>query len=107
MSAVDAFDGELELRDDRLPGQFNGKDAIERSWKAHQKDPSVSAGVMIHEVIREVDEGRVVVSEAVGIREGESLEALTERIHEVSDWTCRAQFLRRADRGVVCRLSID
>ncbi|KAI0582133.1 Formyl-trans-N multi-domain protein [Pyrenophora tritici-repentis] len=66
-----------------LPGEFAGAGAIERAWKAGQEDGLKRTGVMIHEVIAEVDAGDAVVTQEVELREGEALEALEERIHEV------------------------
>jgi len=66
-----------------LPGQFDGKDAIERAWKAFQADEVKETGVMIHHVIHAVDRGKPIVVRRVGLREGESLEELEARIHKV------------------------
>ncbi len=40
-------------------------------------------GVMVHYVIHEVDRGEAILVEYVEFKSGESLEELTERIHEV------------------------
>ena len=40
-------------------------------------------GVMIHYVISEVDRGEPIVVEYVDLKPGESLDDLTERIHQV------------------------
>lgn len=66
-----------------LPGEFAGAGAIERAWEAGKKGEIERTGVMIHEVIAEVDAGRCIVSREVEIREGEILEELEGRIHEV------------------------
>jgi phosphoribosylglycinamide formyltransferase len=66
-----------------LPGQFDGKDAIERAWKAFQADEVKETGVMIHHVIHAVDRGEPIVVRRVELREGESLEELEARIHKV------------------------
>ncbi|KAF1831470.1 phosphoribosylglycinamide formyltransferase [Decorospora gaudefroyi] len=66
-----------------LPGEFAGAGAIERAWKAGHEQGLKRTGVMIHEVIAEVDAGEAVVTQEVELREGESLEALEERMHGV------------------------
>ena len=81
-----------------LPGEFAGIHAIQRAWAAGQGNASPEdaatlglkpgeklkrTGVMIHEVIAEVDAGEVVVTREVEIREGEGVEGLEERIHGV------------------------
>ncbi|PVI06429.1 phosphoribosylglycinamide formyltransferase [Periconia macrospinosa] len=66
-----------------LPGEFAGAGAIERAWKAGKKGEIQRTGVMIHEVIAEVDAGDAIVTQEVPLREGESLDDLEERIHQV------------------------
>jgi phosphoribosylglycinamide formyltransferase len=66
-----------------LPGEFSGAGAIERAWKAGREEGLKKTGVMIHEVIAEVDAGEPIVTAEVELRERESLEGLEERIHEV------------------------
>ncbi|KAK0559802.1 Bifunctional purine biosynthetic protein ADE5,7 [Tilletia horrida] len=68
-----------------LPGQFDGAGAIERAFEAFQAGTISHTGVMVHEVIAEVDRGAPVLVEsidmkALGIR---SLEELQESIHQV------------------------
>lgn len=66
-----------------LPGEFAGAGAIERAWEAGRTEGLKRTGVMVHEVIAEVDAGEAVVWEEVEIREGEGLEGLEGRMHEV------------------------
>lgn len=66
-----------------LPGEFAGSGAIERAWKAGREEGLSRTGVMIHEVIAEVDAGEPIVTAEVELKEGESLEELEERIHKV------------------------
>lgn len=66
-----------------LPGEFAGTKAIERAWKAGKEEGLKRTGVMIHEVIAEVDAGEAIVTEEVELKEGEGLEDLEERIHSV------------------------
>ncbi|KAJ4298107.1 Bifunctional purine biosynthetic protein ADE5,7 [Kalmusia sp. IMI 367209] len=66
-----------------LPGEFAGAGAIERAWEAGQKEGLKRTGVMVHEVIAEVDAGEAIVTAEVELRDGESLDDLEGRIHEV------------------------
>ncbi|KAI9828334.1 MAG: hypothetical protein M1832_002762 [Thelocarpon impressellum] len=64
-----------------LPGAFDGADAIRRAWEAGGDE----TGVMVHYVVPEVDRGEALIVRRVGLREGESLEILEERMHAV-EW---------------------
>lgn len=66
-----------------LPGQFDGTKAIERAWEAFQKGEIPHTGVMIHDVIPQVDRGRVIVKQTVEILPQDTLEDLENRIHAV------------------------
>jgi phosphoribosylglycinamide formyltransferase len=66
-----------------LPGEFAGAGAIERAWKAGREEGLKRTGVMIHEVIAEVDAGEAIVTKEIELREGESLDELEERVHKV------------------------
>lgn len=66
-----------------LPGEFAGAGAIERAWRAGQEEGLKRTGVMVHEVIAEVDAGRCIVSQEVELREGEGLGELEGRMHAV------------------------
>jgi phosphoribosylglycinamide formyltransferase len=66
-----------------LPGEFAGAGAIERAWKAGREEGLKRTGVMIHEVIAEVDAGEAIVTKEVELREGEDLEGLERRMHDV------------------------
>ncbi|PLW06064.1 hypothetical protein PCANC_24985 [Puccinia coronata f. sp. avenae] len=68
-----------------LPGQFDGANAILRAWEAgpEGRKEITETGVMIHEVIAEVDRGAPVLTHPVELTKGESLEALKQRIHDV------------------------
>ncbi|KAH8724335.1 formyl transferase [Phaeosphaeriaceae sp. PMI808] len=66
-----------------LPGEFAGAGAIEKAWRAGQESGLKRTGVMIHEVIAEVDAGEAIVTTEVELREGESLEGLEGRVHGV------------------------
>jgi phosphoribosylglycinamide formyltransferase len=66
-----------------LPGEFAGTEAIKRAWEAGRKGDIERTGVMIHEVIKDVDAGDAIVTEEVLLRKEETLEELEERIHKV------------------------
>ncbi|KAF3051134.1 hypothetical protein E8E11_008990 [Didymella keratinophila] len=66
-----------------LPGEFAGANAIGRAWEAGQKEGLKRTGVMIHEVIAEVDAGDAIVTKEVEIRQGETEDQLEERMHAV------------------------
>lgn len=64
-----------------LPGQYDGKDAIERAFADFQRGKVQHTGMMIHYVIAEVDRGQPIVVQKVPFEEGESEEHLKERFH--------------------------
>jgi phosphoribosylglycinamide formyltransferase len=68
-----------------LPGQFDGIEAIKRAHDAFVQGTlkDNKTGVMVHEVIAEVDRGAPIVVEEVECKTGESLEDLEGRIHVV------------------------
>ena len=71
-----------------LPGQFPGLNAIERAFQAcratSQAGLSGETGVMVHLVPDEsVDAGPVVAMESVPIYPDDTLESLTDRVHQV------------------------
>lgn len=68
----------INLHPALLPA-FPGKDAIEQAYSYGVK----VTGVTVHFVDEGMDTGPIILQEAVPIVEGESLEALSEKIHEV------------------------
>lgn len=66
-----------------LPGAFDGIKAIERAFEAFQAGQITETGVMVHEVIPEVDRGRVILVEKVPIHKEDTVEDLASRIHSV------------------------
>ncbi len=67
-----------------LPGQFPGMHAIERAWEAYRRGEISHTGVMVHWVPdEEVDAGPVIATETVPIYPNDTLETLTERVHQV------------------------
>ncbi len=66
-----------------LPGQFAGTHAIERAFEAYQRDEIEQTGVMVHLVPDErVDAGPVLGQAVVPILAEDTLETLTERVHQ-------------------------
>ena len=73
-----------------LPGAFNGANAIERAWEAGRRKEIDETGLMIHYVISEVDQGKPILVERIPLVEGQSLEDLEKRIHQV-EWKAIVQ----------------
>ncbi|KAF8453486.1 formyl transferase [Terfezia claveryi] len=66
-----------------LPGEFDGANAIARAYEKWLQGDISRTGVMIHRVISEVDRGQPLLTKEVQFREGETLQELEGRIHEV------------------------
>jgi formyltetrahydrofolate-dependent phosphoribosylglycinamide formyltransferase len=67
-----------------LPGEFPGAHAIEEAFAAFQAGKIKRTGVMVHLVPDEaIDAGPVIETEDVPIYATDSLETLTQRIHQV------------------------
>jgi phosphoribosylglycinamide formyltransferase 1 len=64
-----------------LPGQFIGKDAIERAWSAYEAGSITETGVMVHIVTEETDAGPVLGTTAVSLAGHDSLASLKEAMH--------------------------
>jgi phosphoribosylglycinamide formyltransferase len=82
-----------------LPGEFAGAGAIERAWKAGQEEGLKRTGVMIHEVIAEVDAGDAIITKEVELRPGESLDELETRMHDIEHGLI-VEGTRRALEGI-------
>lgn len=65
-----------------LPGQLPGKDAIAAAWQAFQQGQIHETGVMLHEVVAELDAGKPIAWVRMPLLAGESLEALRTRMRE-------------------------
>lgn len=65
-----------------LPGTFPGIDAIRRSYEAFQRGETPHGGCMVHEVIAEVDAGRVIAQQIVPILPDDTLERFEARLHD-------------------------
>ncbi|KAJ5087543.1 hypothetical protein N7456_011159 [Penicillium angulare] len=70
-----------------LPGAFNGVNAIERAHAAWMEGKIYKTGVMIHDVISEVDMGTPILVREIPFQKGqdEDLEAFEKRVHE-TEW---------------------
>ncbi|KAJ5081686.1 hypothetical protein NUU61_009950 [Penicillium alfredii] len=70
-----------------LPGAFNGVNAIERAHAAWMEGKIDKTGVMIHDVISEVDMGQPILVREIPFQKGrdENLEAFETRVHE-TEW---------------------
>jgi formyltetrahydrofolate-dependent phosphoribosylglycinamide formyltransferase len=64
-----------------LPKDFIGKDTIERAFEAAQEGKIKHSGVVVHEVIPELDSGDIIVQAEVPILPSDSLEDFAARIH--------------------------
>lgn len=64
-----------------LPGEFDGKDAINRAWNAHRERSLERSGAMIHWVIPKVDAGEVIVSRELEFLENDTLPEFEARMH--------------------------
>ncbi len=64
-----------------LPGMFPGARAIERAMAAFQRGEIAETGVMVHEVIADVDAGPVISIQTVSIEPTDDLALLSARIH--------------------------
>lgn len=63
-------------------GKYSGSHAIERAFDDFKtgKLENNKTGIMVHYVIREVDQGQVIMTKEVECREGDDLQQLRERI---------------------------
>ena len=68
----------LNLHPSLLP-KYKGKDAIEQAYKAQERE----IGISIHYVNEELDGGGVIAQKSLTVKDGETLEEVTTRIHEL------------------------
>ena len=67
-----------------LPGEFPGSSAIVDAWEAFRAGHITSTGVMIHYVTDiGVDSGPVITSKEIPIQPDDTLDKLTQKIHQV------------------------
>ena len=84
MSFLNRFPQQVINLHPALPGMFPGANAIEDTWAAFRAGEVTSAGVMVHHVVDEgVDDGPVITWEEIPIRDDDSIDILTDRIHRV------------------------
>lgn len=62
-------------------GEYDGAGAIERAYHDFQAGKSTRTGLMIHYVVLEVDRGDPILIQEVTMKEGETLDELTKRMH--------------------------
>ncbi|WFC98078.1 phosphoribosylglycinamide formyltransferase 1 [Malassezia yamatoensis] len=66
-----------------MPGAFDGANAIERAYEAYQNKKIQHTGVMVHEVVAEVDRGAPILVQQVPIYPNQTLDALETKMHQV------------------------
>lgn len=77
---LDAFDGRIvNVHPSLLPMFAGGMDAIEQALESGLK----FTGATVHIVTAQLDAGPILVQDSVPIIEGDSVETLRERVHEV------------------------
>ncbi|KAL4979910.1 formyl transferase-domain-containing protein [Aspergillus desertorum] len=79
-----------------LPGEFNGANAIERAHQAWLDGKIERTGVMIHNVISEVDMGKPILVKEIPFVKGtdEDLHAFEQKVHEI-EWKVVIEGLQR------------
>ena len=63
-----------------LPGKFPGKDGIGDAFNAFRNGEITETGIMVHEVVEEIDAGRVIDTCVVPMYHNDTLETLRERV---------------------------
>jgi formyltetrahydrofolate-dependent phosphoribosylglycinamide formyltransferase len=63
-----------------LPGQFAGATAIADAYAAWQAGRITETGCMVHEVVEEIDAGKVLATQDVACMAGDSLDGLRSRM---------------------------
>ena len=77
---LDAFAGRiLNVHPSLLPDFAGGMDAVERALESGLK----FTGATVHLVTADLDAGPIILQEAVPILEGDTVESLRRRVHEV------------------------
>ncbi|KAM4054893.1 formyl transferase domain-containing protein [Hirsutella rhossiliensis] len=66
-----------------LPGQYDGAHAIERAFEDFQAGrlENNKTGIMVHNVIKQVDQGEAIMTREIECLPGDDVGRLTERIH--------------------------
>lgn len=80
---LDVFSGRVINIHPALPGMFPGTHAIERALDAYHAGEIRETGVMVHYVPDEgIDCGPVIAHRSVPILAGDTIETLTDRVHQ-------------------------
>lgn len=83
MKFLGHFPGRVVNLHPALPGELPGTHSIERAFDEFQRGERAHTGVMVHLVPDEgVDDGPVLGSSSVPIHADDTIESLTERVHE-------------------------
>ena len=83
MGFLARFPGRVVNLHPALPGEFPGTNAIARAWEQAQRGERRATGVMVHLVPDEgVDDGPVLGTVVVPIEPDDTLETLTDRVHQ-------------------------
>lgn len=73
-------DGQVINLHPALPGQFPGADGIGDAFKAFLRGEITETGLMVHEVVEQIDAGRVLVTEKISIEPTDTLDTLREKV---------------------------
>lgn len=80
-AVIDRFPRRIINLHPALPGEFPGKQAVRDAWQAFAAGRIRRTGVMVHEVVPEIDAGPVLATAEVPIHAADTLDDLFERIH--------------------------
>lgn len=95
---LDRFPGKVINLHPALPGAFPGTRAIERALDAFKRGEIAQTGVMVHEVIAEIDAGPVLGTRVVPIEAADTVATLSARMH-----TAEHELLVEVVRGMTAR----
>ena len=84
---LEDFPGKVINLHPALPGEFPGKNAIERAFDAWQRGEIKRSGLMVHYVIPEVDAGDAIGQAEVPFNDDDTLESFKQRLHEAEHRT--------------------
>lgn len=80
-AVIDRFPRRIINLHPALPGEFPGKQAVRDAWQAFAAGRIRRTGVMVHEVVPEIDAGPVLATAEVPMHASDTLDDLFERIH--------------------------
>ena len=66
-----------------LPGCYAGLNAMERAWSDHTRNEIRESGVMVHEVVEEVDVGPVIGTKVLPMAPFDSFETFKAAMHDL------------------------